>query len=95
MHKLIRVIATPPGAIAPEKIREQWIGITLPVVTTENEIRSGWNGNDNADGYIVNTTEAIQALRRAEKTEAANYWEEIQHQTGDQLRFGRAYCAVI
>lgn len=95
MTKKIRIIQTPPGAIAPEKIRKQWVGVVLPVAQGGEHSDPHWVGTDNADGYIVNTTDAIEALRQAGKTEAADFWEEIAHQTGEQLRFGSAFCAVI
>ena len=36
MGERIRIIATPPGQ-APEPIREQWVGLELPVVEDREE----------------------------------------------------------
>jgi hypothetical protein len=85
----------PPGVIAPEKIRKQWVGVELPVVEAGEEADSGWVDNGNEGGYVVNTTDAIKALRKAGKNEAADFWQEIKDMTGHQLRFSAQFCAVI
>ena len=95
MAKKIRIIQTPPGIIAPEKIRKQWVGVELPVAAPKDSDEEHWVGTENTGGYLVNTKDAIKALRQAGKTEAADFWEEMKHQTGEQLRFGSEFCAVI
>jgi hypothetical protein len=93
--KRIRIISTPPGSAAPEKIRKQWVGIELPVVPAKEQDNTGWVGNANEGGYVVYTADAIKALREAGKDEAADFWEEIKQMTGEQLRFGAQFCAIV
>lgn len=91
----IRIISTPPGSVAPEEIRKQWVGIEIPVLTENTQEGSLWTGQENAGGYIVNITDAISALRAAGKDRAADFWEEIQFSIGDNLRFKKEHCEVV
>ena len=89
----IKIITTPTG-VAPQRIREQWIGIEIPL--SENPIpkRNGVfnTGNSNGDGYRVNGTDAVKALIAVDKHEAADYW--IPYQSG-KFFFKKDVCELI
>lgn len=91
----IRITATPPG-FAPEKIRKQWVGVKIPYNPEEYSSLQGgvWSGNEQTNGYIVSTRDAIDALLAAGKTKAADYWEKVLSLSGEELRFGKEYCEV-
>lgn len=91
---IIRIIATPPG-FTPEIVRQQWVGIQIPVVEDGDPQGSLWTGQQNASGYVVNTADAIKALRDAGKEEAAQFWEVIQDSIGNKLRFKKECCEVV
>ena len=92
----IKIIATPPG-FAPVEIREQWVGVEIPLVNQEEISRNPPSslgiGNDNPDGHLVLTDAAIDALRRVGKGKAADFWEGIP--LGTYLQFRRDVCEVI
>ncbi len=96
----IHIIAVPPG-FAPEHIREQWVGVTIPMLDQEmwdliletiprakEEFAEGSNGN----GYLVQREVAVEALREAGKEEAANFWRTP---FGPYLQFKREVCEVV
>ena len=89
----IRIKKTPLG-FAPERIRSQWVGVEIPLVTEAELQRNPPSrmriGNENADGYLVLRAEAINALRRAE---AAIFWEKLS--LGVYLQFKKDVCEVI
>lgn len=94
----IRIVQTPPG-FAPEKIREEWVGIKIPLVP-ERDLRQdppvphpAASTNDNADGHVVLRTEAILALLNAGKEEAANFWNALP--LGVYLIFKKDVCEVV
>ena len=75
----IKIIATPPGD-APEWVREEWIGLTLPVaenIPNKRTIVSGVLGGPalNIGGYPIRTADAIEILRK-KSLEAAKWWDE-------------------
>jgi hypothetical protein len=89
----IRIIHTPSG-FAPERIRDQWKGIEIPLA--DNPIPAGKValriGTENQDGYQVKGTEAVKALREAGKNEAADFWED--YKTGN-FTFKKEVCELI
>jgi hypothetical protein len=92
----IKIIATPPG-FAPANIREQWLGIEIPLPTPEEiagnpPSRSGI-GNANSDGHLVLMAAAIDALRQAGKEEAAEFWELLP--LGTYLQFRQSVCEIV
>ena len=88
----IRIIGIPPG-FAPKEIREQWVGIEIPLT---NPIPKGKEsfcvGNSNKDGYQVKGTDAVEALINAKKTEAVNFWRP--YSTGNFV-FKKEICELI
>ena len=91
----IRIISTPPGSVAPEEIRKQWVGIEIPILPEEELRGSLWTGEQNAGGYVVSIGDAIDALRTAGREQAADFWEEIQAHIGNKLRFKKECCEVV
>jgi len=89
----IKIIAIPPG-FAPQEIREQWVGIEIPL--SKNPIPHGEesfrSGSENGDGYQVLATEAIVALRNAGKNDAANFWKNL---AGGTLVFKKDLCELV
>ncbi len=98
MTKKVRIIATPAG-FAPQHIREQWVGVEIPLIDQEEadvlHDSLNWNSDEQYGGPIVRTSDAITALRDAGKEEAAQFWEMVQSQLGTELRFGTEYCELV
>lgn len=92
----IRIMDVPPGNLAPLKIREQWVGIEIPLATAEELRRhpiAGKFGNQNDDGYVVLRLQGIKALREAGREAAADYWEAFP--IGMYLQFKQDVCALV
>lgn len=78
---LIKIISVPEGE-APEKIRQAWVGLILPVSRTSGFgpegtfLSRGVLSRDFAvvKGFAVQTSDAIRVLELANKTEAAKWW---------------------
>jgi len=92
----IRIVKVPPG-FAPPSIREQWIGVEIPL-PTEDEIRENPSsrfglGSANEDGYRVFRFKAVEALRQAGKQRAATYWSETLF--GIYLVFKKDVCELV
>jgi hypothetical protein len=89
----IKIIDTPPG-FAPEEIREQWLGIEIPLA--ENPIPAdkvvARIGGQNAGGYQVKGTDAVEALKDAEKFEAAEFWKPY---ASGNFTFKQEVCELI
>ncbi|MDB5264726.1 MAG: hypothetical protein JWN64_297 [Parcubacteria group bacterium] len=92
----IRIIDIPPGVLAPLEIREQWVGVQIPLATDE-ELRqnpiAGKLGNDNDDGHIVLRSKAVKALQRAGRYEAADFWHAAP--LGMYLQFKQDVCILV
>lgn len=96
MSSSIRIIVVPPG-FAPEAIREQWLGLELPLATEEtlrtcppSNFRTG---TENGDGYIVASRDGIAALSAAGKAEAAAFWGD--YPGSFYLIFKKEVCEVV
>ena len=77
-RRWINIIDVPPGE-APEWVREEWVGLRLPISDdqeTEGLVQIGVLGGESQDrgGYRIDTTEAITALRGVSPG-AAEWWE--------------------
>ncbi len=91
----IRITSTPPGSVAPEEIRKQWVGIEIPVLPDGDSEGSLWMSQQNAGGHVVDIIAAINALRTAGRDRAADFWEGIRPSIGDRLRFKKECCEVL
>jgi len=92
MNVRIRITSAPPSRIAPDEIREAWVGVEMPAVP-DGETVGTWIGNANAGGYIVIGVDAVEALSSAGKHEAAAFWGNPLPPSA--LRFGAEYCEVV
>jgi len=94
--KKIKFIATPPG-FAPEHIREQWLGVELPILGTEDPVeglKQIRTGIENLGGYEVATKDALQALKDAGKEEAVEFWTPLLKHA-PKLVFKKEVCELI
>lgn len=93
----IRITDVPPGSLAPLEIRQQWVGVEIPLAT-EDELRAnpivGKIGNQNDDGHIVLRSKAIEALQAAGRQKAADYWQSFPL-IGMYLQFKQDVCALV
>jgi len=98
MSKKVRIVLMPPG-FAPEEIRQQWVGVEIPLIDQDEadalQDNPNWDASEQYGGSIVSTSDAIAALREAGREEAAQYWEEVQKNIGIKLRFGAEYCEIL
>lgn len=86
--------ATPEVGVAPENIRDQWVGLRLPVRSKQY-----WE-QDDEEGFVVRAREALEILK-VERPEAYEWWrsyfirqrvEENEKRLADyQERYGRPY----
>lgn len=91
----IKIVAVPPG-LAPQKIREEWVGIQIPLAATDMLRRAHVAvkiDNQNEGGYIVLRIMAVEALRLADKNEAANYWDALPFVRF--LQFKQEVCELV
>ncbi len=90
----IKIISTPPG-FAPEEIRKQWIGIEMPILGIEDPKTAGniRTGVENLGGYEVSPKEAIEALKKAGKHEAAEFW--APYANAPKFVFKKDVCELI
>lgn len=93
----IKIIAVPPG-YAPEQIRKQWVGVILPVAEHRELAHISplalETSGPNANGHAVLCRSAVDALRRAGKSQAADYWNKV-FPSNAVLQFGKAYCEEV
>ena len=100
----IRIIGVPPGE-APLEIRQQWVGLILPLAGGEPcawqlqtmGVLTGILEEDETIGYAVDFSEAVTAL--AEKSPAAaRWWEEnVSHlfEEDGVLVFHKDVCQLL
>lgn len=99
----IQIIGIPAGE-APKDIREQWIGLVLPVDASldfETGIQEGVLGGppalENLNGFPVKFEDAIRALKETGKIRAALWWENnnIARAGASHLVFGWDFCELL
>ncbi len=79
MASYVKIIAVPPGQ-APLAIRQEWVGMTLPVAenlppdTIEIGVFGGELNPNDRNGYPVETALAIQELEKQGRPETAKWW---------------------
>ena len=93
----IRIIATPPGQ-APEWVRNEWIGVEIPLTEQlSGGLQFGVLGGqaENVNGYQVNGSDAFRALEK--KSNAAAMWwlNEAPWALANKLVFAKDVCVVI
>lgn len=94
--KKIRIIAVPPG-FAPLAIREQWLGVEIPLATEEEVGGFGttYRVGSSGEGYRTTTDAAINALKDAGKESAYEYWKGVRNATGVMLVFRKDCCMLL
>lgn len=90
----VKIISLPPG-VAPEHIRLQWINVEIPLLGIENinkplGFRSGF---ENLGGYQVRPDHAVEALKKYNKIEAADFWSN--YLSAKNFTFRRDVCELI
>ena len=88
----IKILDVPPGT-APHRMREQWVGIEIPLTddpVSEKEIAELIR-EPNKNGYQTKRADTLCALREAGRFEAAFFWEHI---SGNFI-FAKKVCALV
>lgn len=90
----IRIVSIPPGQ-APEWVRKEWIGVEIPLPEQKSGgIQVGVRGGkaENEGGYQVDTSKAIEALKK-KSPKAARWWEEnVSLASISSLVFSKDVC---
>lgn len=100
----IKIVAVPAGE-APEHVREQWVGLELPLIPDHSH---GSLRNLDAQGvitqretvvhsaFVVNAREAIDLLA-AKHPRAGNWWKQTgwYHEPGAMLVFRAEECELL
>ncbi len=94
----IRIIATPPGQ-APESVRDQWVGLELPLSEPLNgKVRGVLDFRPtpgNPEVFCVNGETALELLAK-KSPEAATWWlKNAPMVTAGQLAFLREVCELV
>ncbi|OHB16677.1 MAG: hypothetical protein A2605_00775 [Candidatus Zambryskibacteria bacterium RIFOXYD1_FULL_39_35] len=92
----IKIISVPKGA-GTRAIQESWLGVVMQVATPE-EIKKHPPLNraqivPMCEGYMVSRITAVEALKKAEKTAAAKFWDDSQW--GRYIVFQRDNCRAF
>lgn len=100
--RYFRVVTIPQG-FAPEWVRKQWVGVTLPLaegryveVNTNISLTVGQLAPEYVRGFSVQTDLAIEALYQAGRSEAADWWNRwfSVHPLTRWLRFLETECEL-
>jgi tetratricopeptide (TPR) repeat protein len=98
----IKIVGLPPGE-APESVRNEWIGLTLPLASTPSAflLKSGGvvtrKEEDAVKGYMVEANEAVALLEQKSPT-AAQWWRtNTPHllANGKLFIFREHVCALV
>lgn len=91
----IKIIATPPGQ-APEEVRKEWVGLTIPLPQQETKgFQMGVLGGaaKNLGGYQVLSKDAFDLLLA--KSRPAYLWFMENGFFGSYLVFAREVCEFL
>jgi len=95
--RMIRIVSVPPGQ-APEWVREQWVGLELPIIEEEQSgMQTGvlGGGAQNIGGFRVDGLVAIKTLE-AKSPKAVSWWKENAPAViSNQLVFKKEVCQLI
>lgn len=95
----IRITSVPSGQ-APEWVREQWLGLELPVkdVQLSRGVQGGVLGGppepENVNGYPVDTMRAV-AILATKSQKAAQWWADNLNPRTSALVFGKQFCELL
>ncbi|MCK9588143.1 MAG: hypothetical protein M0Q93_02130 [Terrimicrobiaceae bacterium] len=91
-----KIIAAPPGQ-APEWVRNEWIGLELPLDEPANGVQMGVLGGqaENVGGCAVRGDIAIDLLE-GKSPDAAQWWKvNAPHVMCGRLVFARDVCEIF
>ena len=91
MPTAITIVSMPRGA-APERVRRDWIGLTIPLPSPEM-LRRDPPLSCHTGSHFVLRLEAIAALKRSGNLESARFWEALP--LGKYLQFPQDCCEII
>lgn len=89
----IRITTAPPSNVAPDEVREAWVGVEMNAMPDVEDADDAWVGENNIGGYLVHGAAAFHALAESGKDEAVAFWESLPHI--NQLRFAADCCEVV
>jgi len=93
----VKIVRTPDGE-APVRVREEWVGVILPVIGMSASSGKGViSGKDTDDepAYVVSQADAIAALEQKSR-KAAGWWKDNGYpQNGGCFGFKVAQCKVV
>ncbi len=96
----IRITSVPAGQ-APEWVREQWVGLEIPIkaIDLNRGVHTGVHGGlaepENIMGYPVDAMQAVEILA-IKSPKAAAWWREntlLEHMSA--LVFGKMFCELL
>ena len=95
--KSIKIIAMPLGQ-APEWVRQEWIGVTIPLL--EKGIRGTQMGLfggpiENENGYRVSSREAVDRLKNKSVTAAQWFEQYINFVLMPVFVFSKEVCEIV
>lgn len=95
MPKKLRITAVPSGP-APLAIRQEWVGIDIPIddraIDRFQALRGKCSRGPTSGYHLVTLVDAVLALREAGRPIAASYWMGVPE---DVLRFRRSVAKVV
>lgn len=90
----IQILKTPPGT-APDWVREEWVGLTLPTYDITNTNVEVTGEVVNRLGYCVSKSEALEVLGQS-SPEAVEWWRKQTHlDNSAPFVFAREVCHLL
>jgi hypothetical protein len=89
----IKITAAPPSNVAPDEVREAWVGVEMTAMPDDGNDGDAWVGEGNIGGYRVKGAAAMYAIEEAGKDEALAFWKNLPHI--NELRFDADCCEVV
>lgn len=96
----IKITSTPAGQ-APLEVRQQWVGLKLPLKEARIDTRrqvgvlEGAPSSANLDGYPVDAARAVEILE-TKSPEAASWWRtNVPIDMMPTFVFGKQFCELV
>jgi len=92
-------IRSMPDGFAPANIRDQWVGVEIPLMTfntieEEKKVRAQFPPGPNTGGWLVRREDAVAALQAAGREQAAAFWDNF-YPLGPVLMFHTSVADII